>query len=143
MSESELSCAVVWSDEHMLEAEVRVAFDGWTGSIRAYVDREDLLGFADDLDLVASGARAAEVRLGEPVSGQVSMRVFEYGLARRLAIDVTLVRGAAFIGVGGDDRRDFRLSVPVERGPIPQFAAALRLSVHAERGIARLPVLSS
>jgi hypothetical protein len=123
----------------MLEIDVGVAYDGWAGSEQAYVGREDLEEFAAALDQVAAGGLSAELRAGGDVTNRVSIRVCEYGLARRLAIAISLGRSLHATGID-EDRRELRLSVPVERGQLSRFAAALRAVVQAERGRAELPL---
>ena len=138
MSEAELVCAVVWADVDILSLEVRIRFQGWAGHECAYASRGELTAFADALDHVANGGTAAVLEVGQANMSYVALRLFEYEKARRLGIDVTLGRAAGGISNRPSYAAELRMSVPTERGFLPQFANGLRGLVRREEGECRL-----
>jgi hypothetical protein len=142
MSISNLSIAVVWSDSDLLEIRLAVAFGGWAGAERVYVTRDDLTGFAAALDAVAEGADGARLSVGQPDLSYATVDVFEYGGARRLGMHVVAGHAVDPASYRPDRGGELRVSLPIERGALPAFAAALREITLAEQGIADLFVPS-
>lgn len=141
MPKATLTCAVVWSDPDLLEVRTEVQFQAWAGAEQAYVTRGELTAFAAALDQVAKGEREA-LHGGQRDLSYVELQVFEYGLARRLALDVALGEAEGrYIG-RPSHARELKITVPLERGTLAQFAAELRTLVVAESGIAMLPLLA-
>ena len=140
MSEHQLSLAVVWSDVDLLEIELAVSFAPWSGAELAYVTRDDLTSFASSLDAVAAGATAAELNAGQTDLGYGRCRVFEYGRARRLGMEVLVGHGGGNAMNPPDYRRELRVSVPIERGQLTEFGAKIRQLVATEGGKATLPI---
>jgi hypothetical protein len=135
-----LSLTVVWSDIHALEIEIRLRFNSWSGAELAYTSRAQLNEFAGALDRVAAGATEAKIDIGLSTLGRASCRLFEYGRARRLGLEVAIGNGEV-----ADHQlraRELRMSVPIEHGPLPSFASAIRSIVTAEKGTARLALLT-
>jgi hypothetical protein len=144
MSEPGLSISVVWFDVDLLELEVLVEFDAWSGAERGYVTREELIAFADALDRVAAGVNEATLEAGQAALGYAKCRVFEYTGVRRLGMEVVLEREGGRSPELADlsnCARNLRVSIPIERAPLPAFARALRAITASERGTAFLPAL--
>jgi hypothetical protein len=79
MSEAFLRVAVVWADPDLLDLEVVVRFQEWSGITRAYVSRSEVRAFAADLDAVVAGGTetrflGGQRNLGMPSSAYVSTR---------------------------------------------------------------------
>lgn len=134
------SIEVVWSDVDLLEIEVCVRFSVWAGGERVYVSRRELEGFADAINRVAGGATDARLSAGQASTGYANCRIFEYSLARRLGMEVVVGRAGDDGSLRPDCARELRVSIPIERGPLPAFARSLRAITASERGIASLPV---
>jgi hypothetical protein len=132
---------VVWADEDLLEIAVRAAFDGWCAAERAYVTRDELHAFADQVELVAQGGPSAELQAGQEDLSYARLTVFEYGLARRVGVGIRLGRAPNAVSPGPPTGREFRRSVPTERGTLAAFAGDLRRTVAEESGTAELAVL--
>jgi hypothetical protein len=141
MPDAELSVAVLWADPDLLAIQVSVRFDPWSGSEQAYVTRSELTEFAKALDRVAGGGSEAVLAGGQRDLSYAELRVFEYGGARRLGMDILLGSAAGRIINEPSHPLELRLSVPFERGQLPSFTTGLRSVVAAETGEARLPLL--
>jgi hypothetical protein len=139
MSEAFLRVAVVWADPDLLDLEVVVRFQEWSGITRAYVSRSEVRAFAADLDAVVAGGTEARFLGGQRNLGYAEFSLREYTGVRRLAID--LVIGNAYGGGPGSGSQELRISVPIEHGALPRFADALRAVVKRERGEATLALL--
>jgi hypothetical protein len=130
--------ATVWSDADLIEVRAEIRFQEWSGEDRAYAARDLLRAFAEALEGVEAGGSDAALEVGQPELGYANVRLREYDRARHLRLDAEVGRGAH---VGHEPRfaaRSVRLSAPVERGPLQQFAVALRTLVDRERGEAML-----
>jgi len=141
MADHHFSLRVIWSDADLLDVETSVCFGNWSGTDTAYAGRDDLTAFADSLDRVAKGSREASLSIGQPNLGYASCRIFEYGGPRRLGMDVVV--GAGEPGTGRrpyKGKREWRMSVPIERGQLATFAASIRVAARDELGIAVLPL---
>ena len=140
MNNHHLCVKVIWSDTYLLEIETELVFQRWAGAEVAYVTREELLIFANDLDTFAAGhIIAASLTAGQRDLSFAELSAYEHGLARSAALDVHLGRAPGVSGPG-DRAAALHVCVPIERGQLNAFAAALRLIVQAERGDAILPV---
>ena len=129
-----LLCAVVWSDPDLLEIRTAFQFRDWAGAERAYVTRGELMDFAEALDEIAEGGSSALLQAGQHDLSFAALNFREYGLARRLALDVHLGRAAGTIHGPTEAGSELRLTVPVERGQLTGFAAGLRRMTAAESG---------
>lgn len=138
MSENHLQCMVVWSDPDLLEIRTTVKFRDWAGGEQAYVTRGEVQNFASALDEVASGSTSATLLAGQRDLSFSELNLREYGRARRLALDVHLGRASGAGGHPRDGASELRLTVPIERGQLTGYAAALRRVVAKESGEATL-----
>jgi len=136
--ESVLSCSVVWSDPDLLEVQVEVFFGGWAGAERGYVTREELRSFANQLESVHAGGKAALLEAGQQDLSWVRLEIFEYGLARRVGMRVHLGRASGADSRTPREPRELRISVPIERGQLSAFARSLQRVVQIEAGTAKL-----
>jgi hypothetical protein len=139
-----IRCAVVWSDADLLEIQTVVRYQEWGGGERAYVSHDELPAFAAALEALAAGRQTeASLAAGQRDVRWTERSLREYGLARRLAIHVALgaADGDAPGAVGGPT--ELRITVPVERGQLEPFAAALRRISTDEQGEAVLSLLTS
>jgi hypothetical protein len=141
LSDPELSLEVTRADPDPIGVRVVLASPAWAGWTDAYVTRADLTAFADADDALAAGAEAAVLEAGQRDVGFADLRVYEYGLARRLALGVHLGRASESIVDWAHGDAELRTAVPCERGALPTFAAGLRALLVAERGRAELAVL--
>lgn len=136
--EPALSCSVVWSDSDLLEVRVEVFFGGWAGAERGYVTREELRSFADQVESVHAGSNGAVLEAGQQDLSWVRLEIFEYGLARRIGMRVHLGRALGTESNAPGEPRELRVSVPIERGQLSEFAGSLRRAVQIEAGTAKL-----
>lgn len=142
MTASRLSLSAVWSDVDLLEVDSAIRFREWAGSARAYATRDELRAFARGLVAVEEGATVASLDIGQLDLGYATCRLFEYGGARRLAMEVCIGH-AGGQGIGRPDcKREVHLTVPVERGQLGRFASELQNLVMTETGTATLPLLA-
>jgi hypothetical protein len=141
MADSELSISVIWADPDLLEIRTQVQFEGWCGNETAYVAREELTAFADDLERLASGPQSASLQAGQPDLSWITLQSFEYDRARRVGLHIDMGSAADRISNVPSAGTVLRLTVPIERGPLPQFARHLRSITTAERGMATLALL--
>jgi hypothetical protein len=137
-----LRCAVIWSDPDLLEIHASVRFRDWAGAETAYVSRGEIQEFAEALKEVVTGGRSASLNSGQEDLSFVKLNIREYGLAKRLALDLHLGRASGTVLGSNAGASELRLSVPVERGQLTGFVAALRRSIAAESGEAVLPLPS-
>lgn len=135
-----LRCAVVWGDIDLLELEVAVQCAGWAGHERAYVTREELATFADELEAVWGGGTAAQLDGGQEDLTFTQLRVLEYGRARSLALEVRLGRAPGTMEGVRDGPTLLQVRVPIERGTLADFARSLRRIGSDKRGSAELPL---
>lgn len=142
VSEPYVSIEVVWSDPDLLEIEASVSFEGWSARERAYVGRDELHAFADQLDDLVDGSADANLQAGELDLSYIQLLLYEFGLARRLEMDIRMGSAKAGNYGGRESPRRFQTTVPVERGQLARFASAIRNVTRKERGEAllRLPV---
>ena len=117
-----------------------MSFAAWSGAERSYVTREELTSFAASLDAVVGGTTTAELDTGQPDLGYGRCRVFEYGRAQHLGMEVVVGHAGGNVTNRPDYRRELRISVPIERGQLTAFAASIRGLVSSERGRATLQV---
>jgi hypothetical protein len=137
-----LRCEIIWSDDDLIEIAARVSFAAWGGAERAYLTREEARSFAAELEAVFEGGSAALLDAGQPDLSWIRLEVFEFGAARRLGLHVALGRAADTItgGMPGGGRAELRITTPLERGSLQQFARTLLRIVTEERGEAYLPL---
>jgi hypothetical protein len=137
----ELSLETTWADQDLIGVRVVLASPLWAGGAEAFVTRTELTAFADALDALGAGAEDAVLEAGQRDLGYADLRVYEYGLARRLAVAVHLGTAAASSSSCAHGDTELRTAAPVERGAFAAFAAALRAIVRDERGRAALALL--
>ncbi len=141
MSELLLSFEVTWADPDLIGVRIALNSPTWAGRTETYVTRGELTAFADALDAVAAGARDAVLEAGQRDLGYADVRVYEYGLARRVAVAVHLGRGAGAVVGSAHGDTELRAALPCERGALTAFSVGLRAIVRDERGRAALAVL--
>jgi hypothetical protein len=108
LSSDQLTLSAVWSDVDLVELEVAVEFQDWTGSASAYATRAELQAFARDLVAVEEGANAAVLDIGQADIGYATCRVFEYDLARHLGIEIRIGHAGEHVGNRPAFRREVR-----------------------------------
>lgn len=135
-----LTCSVIWSDSDLLKVSASVRFGDWAGSEWAYVTRDELRRFADELDLVAEGRSRAALEAGQPDLSYVSLELFEYSRARQLGMRIHLGRDPTSISNHPAAGVEFRISVPIERGQLAAFAESIRNMISREAGVSALPL---
>jgi hypothetical protein len=140
LTDFQLTISAVWSDVDLLEVDTAVCFREWGGGARAYATRDDLRAFARDLVAVEEGATVASLDIGQPDLGYAACRIFEYGGARRLAIEVRIGHAGGHVINRPDLPREVRVTVPVERGQLGRFASEIQNLVMVETGTATLPL---
>jgi hypothetical protein len=142
LSNNQLTFSPVWSDDDLMDVEVAVAFQEWTGSTSAYATRHELRAFARDLVAVEEGASSASLDAGQLDLGYVACRVFEYDGARHLGLELRIGHAGHHLMNRPDFSRQVHVSVPVERGQLSRFASELQNLIITETGTATLQLLA-
>ena len=109
----EVTLAVVWANEDMIELEAVVGVGRWSGRSRAYFVPQDFADFATALQHFADGVSAeAEFAGGADTGiGLIALRFYKVGRAGHIACHIRLATG----WLSNDHRPEeiFRLCVEV------------------------------
>ena len=138
----EISVAVVYVDEHLMELEAVVGAGRWSGCASAYTVFDAIATFAGALQRFADGvdSQAEFVAGADNGGGLVALRFYRVDRAGHVVCHVRLATG----GLPQDHRAEevcrLSIEVPAETWAVVQFARQLGELVRTQAGKASLQV---
>ena len=136
----ELTLAVVYTDEELIELEAVVGAGHWCGRTRAYTVPQDLAAFAIALQNFGGAATAgAEIAAGADTGiGLIGLRFYRFDRAGHIACHVRLASGQ--LRSNHRPEQVFRLSIEVwaEAWAVERFAMQIGQLVQTKAGRALL-----
>jgi hypothetical protein len=133
--ENFLTLEVVWKDEHMLELEVTVANNSYSGVARGYDTREALAILAKQLEGFPKDDQPIFYKIGESLQqGHLSISFCPIGLSGLVGVKVYLEKG----GLTGCQNSNVSTELLVEPSAIDIFQKYLTTLAANQQGIAKL-----
>jgi hypothetical protein len=136
----ELTLAVVYVDEHLIEMEAVVGTGQWCGRATAYTVPQDIAAFAVALQRFSGGATAgAEFAAGADTGiGLISLRFYRVDRAGHIACHVRLATGLLPTHHRPEEVSHLSIEVRPEASAVDRFAREIGELARAQAGHALL-----